>query len=131
MVSAMKWTMPVDYAREYRNRGLPLHYYLSRNKIDIDTVKMLVEACPQTLVDVNDMSLPLIPVALSNENMKIDDLRDIIIFFLSQEQSSHMIRMRDTFMDSTPLHKVCIGRTDFRIVSTYIQCMARGYSFDG
>ena len=72
----------------YNIRGLPLHYYLARkSNEDIDTVKMLVEACPQTLMAVIEFSLPTIHVALSNKNINIDDLRDIIIFFLGQEQS--------------------------------------------
>ena len=87
-------------------RGLPLHYYLERKNVGVDTVKMLVETCPQTLGDVGDMSVPLIHVAMSNRNINIDDLRDIIIFFLGQEQSSQIMRMRD-IENSTPLHKVC------------------------
>ena len=88
-------------------RGLPLHYYLAReSNVDIDTVKMLVEACPETLMAVGDMSAPTIHVALSNENINIDDLHDIIAFFLGQEESSQIIRMRGRW-NMTPLHKIC------------------------
>ena len=92
-------------------RGLPLHYYLARENVDIDTVKMFVEACPQTLVmmAVSELSLPAIHGAICNENINIDDLHDIIIFFLGQEQSSQIMRMVDGW-NSTPLHRVCMKR---------------------
>ena len=85
-------------------RGLPLHYYLERTNVGIDTVKMLVEECPQTLGDVGDMSVPLIHVALSNRNININGLYDIITFFI--QQSPPMMRMLDR-SDLTPLHRVC------------------------
>ena len=87
-----------------RIRGLPIHYYLARkNNVDIDILKMLVEACPETLMYED---YPLIHDAISNEHIKIEDLRDIIIFFLRQEQSSQPMRMLDSW-NATSLHQVC------------------------
>ena len=95
-----------DYYDDGPIRGLPLHYYLARkNNVDIDILKMLVEACPETLM--YEDYRPLIHVAISNKHIKINDLRDIIIFFLGQEQSSQMIRLVDRW-NSTSLHQVCM-----------------------
>lgn len=59
---------------EYRqSNGLPLHYYLSREKnIDIDAVKMLAEAYPQAIVthDDDEMQSTPIDLVISNSNIK-------------------------------------------------------------
>ena len=84
-------------------RGLPLHYYLSRtSNVDIDTVKMLVEACPQSLVTTEQEDFVCYPIhaLLSNRNMK-DDMLELLLFFIETDTLS--IRMLDGYQ-RTPLH---------------------------
>ena len=51
--------------------GLPLHYYLSRKKVDINTVQMMVNAFPQALQDTNnDMRYSPLHVAIANPNVR-------------------------------------------------------------
>jgi len=84
--------------------GLPLHYYLSRNKnVDFDTVKMLVEAYPQSLrVTGEDVSCYPIHALFHNENT--DKLHEILTYLLQLQPSSARILDGD---GDTLLHLAC------------------------
>jgi len=84
-------------------RGLPLHYYLSiTSNVDIDTVKMLVEALPESLVTIEQEDFECYPIhaLLSNQNIK-NDMQDLLTFFIETEPSS--VRMLDGY-ERTALH---------------------------
>ena len=85
-------------------KGLPLHYYLTRiSNIDIDTVKMLVKACPQSLVTTEQEDFVCYPihVLLSNPNIKEDDMQELLTFF--SETDTLSVRMLDGYQ-RTALH---------------------------
>ena len=55
-------------------KGLPLHYYLSRKNIDINTVQMMVNAFPQSLQNTdNGMAYSPLHIAISNPNIRVND----------------------------------------------------------
>jgi len=87
--------------------GLPIHYYLSRNKnVNIDTVKMLVEAYPQCLMTScgGEMSWPCYPIHALLYNQNANNIQEILTYLIELEPSSvHMLDGND----STPLHVVC------------------------
>ena len=69
--------------------GLPLHYYLSREKnIDIDTVKMLVESCPQALVMTDNDDIRSTPIFIVISNSNIKNKCEIITSLLDSDPSS-------------------------------------------
>ena len=90
----------------YQGAGLPLHYYLARNKnVDIDTVKLFVEIYPQSLMiqgedDEEEACYPIHAI-LSNEKTNI---HEILSYMLELEPSS--IQLLDG-RGSTPLHVAC------------------------
>ena len=84
--------------------GLPLHYYLTRkSNIDIDIVKMLVEAYPQSLV-VTDETYACYPIHAAAINSSTNNLSEIIEYFLELEPTSLRVLDGD---GSTPLHLAC------------------------
>jgi len=69
--------------------GLPLHYYLSREKnIDIDMVKMLVEAYPQAMLTTADDDIQSTPIHVVVSNSNIKNKCEIITQLLDSEPSS-------------------------------------------
>ena len=86
--------------------GLPLHYYLERKSnvdVDVDAVKMLVDAYPQALLAAdNDLKVAPIHVAISNPH--IDNLLEILAYLLESEPIS--IRLRDS-SNQALLHIAC------------------------
>jgi len=96
---------PYDYDPTTHSTGfLPLHYYLTRRKnVNIDTVKMLVEAYPEALVDMAP-----IHVALSNPH--INSMHDVIMYLFDQAGPSRI-------QGTTILHFVCgLKRVDLDVV---------------
>jgi len=80
--------------------GLPLHYYLSRDKnVDFDTVKMLVEAYPQSLMTF-DENYPCYPIHLASNGNNLE----IIEYFLELEPTSISLVNGD---GKTLLHIAC------------------------
>ena len=76
-----------DTFTELYVKGLPLHYYLSRDKnVDFDTVKMLVEAYPQSLLTF-DEEWPCYPIHLVMSNRHYINL-EIIEYLLELEPST-------------------------------------------
>ena len=97
---------------EYKVTGLPLHYYLRWNdNINDETVKMMVEAYPQSLMFASEEGegAPCYPLhaLLSNDTFAHPDcesyLCDIITCILEMEPSS--LRVVDGY-NKTPLHIV-------------------------
>ena len=83
-------------------RGLPLHYYLSRtSNVDIDTVKMLVKALPETLVTTEQEDFVCYPIhaLLSNPNIKEEDMQELLTFFIETDTLS--VRMLDGYQRTT------------------------------
>jgi len=87
---------------EFYIEGLPLHYYLSRDKnVDFDTVKMMVEAYPQSLITSDEEWLCYpIHLALSNGNINLE----IIEYFLELEPETLNLVNGD---NATFLHLAC------------------------
>jgi len=65
-------------------KGLPLHYYMARtSNIDIDIVKLLVEAYPQSLM-IADETWPCYPIHVAAQNdSNPDDMLGIIEYLLA------------------------------------------------
>jgi len=85
-------------------RGIPLHYYLSRkSNVDIDTVKMLVKACPFSLTWTEQEDFVCYPVhaLLSNPSIKEDDMQELLTFFIETVPSS---RYQFDGYHRSPLH---------------------------
>ena len=109
--SAAKWLSLVeDGINTYCCvKGLPLHYYLSRNKnFDIDTVKVLVEAYPQSLMITDegdeDEEVPCYPIHALLSNKKTNNIHEILSYMLELEPSS--ISLLDG-SGRAPLHLAC------------------------
>jgi len=99
-----KWIWPDDYDTTTHSTGfLPLHYYLARQKnVNIDTVKMLVEAYPEALVD-------MAPIHVALSNPYINSLCDVIMYLFGADPS----RIQGTAI----LHFVCrLKRVDLDVV---------------
>jgi len=93
----------------YQVAGLPLHYYLARNKnVDIDTVKLLVEAYPQSLMITDegdeDEEVPCYPIHALLSNKKTNNIHEILSYMLELEPSS--ISLLDG-SGRAPLHLAC------------------------
>ena len=86
--------------------GLPLHYYLARNKnVDIDTVKLLVEKYPESLMisdEEDDEICYPIHALLSNENT--DNIHEILTYMHEHNPASHHVL---NTISSTLLHVAC------------------------
>jgi len=87
-------------------KGLPIHYYLARNcNVDINTVKMMVEACPQSLVTSEETEeRACYPINALLHNQNIINLQEVITLLIELEPSS--VHLKDG-NDSTPLHLAC------------------------
>jgi len=87
--------------------GLPLHCYIAYNPyIDIDVVKLLVEAYPQSLMVAGETK-PLYPIHVAVriwESPNLNILREIIEYFLKLNSTS--LRVLDC-EGNTPLHFAC------------------------
>ena len=93
--------------------GLPLHQYLLRPNIDIDTVKLIVEEYPQALMVVDDTdsdsptgNLP-IHTLLWNEDIASNLLHDVLQYLIDTEPSAVRVENVDGL---TPLHVACSNR---------------------
>jgi len=83
-------------------RGLPLHYYLSRtSNVDIDTVKMLVKALPESLVTTEQDDFVCYPIhaLLSNPSIEEEDMQELLTFFIETDTLS--VRMLDGYQRTT------------------------------
>jgi len=97
------WETKDDYRQ---SNGLPLHYYLSREKnIDIDAVKMLAGAYPQAIVTHDDDEMQSTPLDIVISNSNIKNKCDIITCLLDAKPSS--ISYVDRW-GRTKLAKTCI-----------------------
>ena len=101
MTTAVERFYDVD-ERDDCARGLPLHFYLAEQRdVNIDIVKMMVEAYPQALVTADeDWACYPIHVALFNEYCGLE----VIEYLLEYEPSS--IRLLDAYGRS-PFHSSC------------------------
>jgi len=89
-------------------KGLPHHHYLARaSNIDINIVKLLIEAYPESLM-IADESWPSLHAILCNQNIDADNLKDILECLLKLSPSS--IRVLDGD-DATPLHLACQSKS--------------------
>jgi len=96
--------------------GLPLHCYLGRrSNMDIDTVKILLDAYPEALTTAGETGSPL-HVLLANPS--IADCCDIFQFLVEAAPSS--LQMTDRH-DRVPLHVACFnGNMNLKIVQILI-----------
>ena len=75
--------------------GLPIHYYLSRSSnVDIDTVKMLVQAYPDSLITGDD-EMGCYPIHALLCNINVSNLLDILAYLIESEPIS--IRIADAW----------------------------------
>jgi len=92
----------------YQAAGLPLHYYLARNRnVDINTVKLLVEAYPQSILitdEEDDDEEEAYPIHALLSNEKTNNIHEILTYMLELEPSS--IQLLDG-RGRTPLHLAC------------------------
>ena len=80
---------------------LPLHYYLARHSnVELDTVKILVEECPRSLMNEGHCH----PIHVILGNPKICELQNVLKFLLKYQPSS--IRFLDKY-DRSPLNMAC------------------------
>jgi len=95
-----------DIDEEDCMKGLPLHYYLSRKNIDINTVQMMVNAFPQALQNTdNGMAYSPLHIAISNPNIRV---HEHIPYLLTRTESS-VVRHVDRW-GMTILHIACSNR---------------------
>jgi len=83
--------------------GLPIHYYLMRDKVDVRIVKLLVEANPQSLVTA-DQDCPVYPIHACVYERSNLGAQETLKYLLEQDPSS--IRMVDV-NGKTPLNLAC------------------------
>jgi len=91
----------------YQVAGLPLHYYLARSRdIDIDTVKMMLEVYPQSLMTTGEEEdcKACYPIHALLSNECTNNLQEILAYLV--ELNPSVIRMLDGFMKA-PLHLAC------------------------
>ena len=92
--------------------SLPLHYFLSRNKsVDINTVKMMVEIYPRSLMIAREgeeeyIVYPILSLVY-NEHITPKDMLEIITFFHDAEPASLRVLDGD---NATVLHHVCYNK---------------------
>ena len=87
-------------------KGLPLHYYLSRKNIDINTVQMMVNAFSQALQNTdNGMKYSPLHIAISNPYIRV---HEHIPYLLTRTESS-VIRHVDSW-GRTILHIACSNK---------------------
>jgi len=85
--------------------GLPLHYYVARKtNVDIDIVKMLIEAYPQALQATDGVGFTPLHAIVSSENENINDLLHIIQYLIEVEPTC--VRTVDQH-GRAPLHVAC------------------------
>jgi len=105
--AATRWLSVVEDGAygDYPVKALPLHYYLSRPvNIDIDIVKLLVEAHPESLVTADD-EWPCYPIHVALYQSNDSNLQhEVLVYLIDQEPSS--VRLLDG-PGNTPLHLAC------------------------
>jgi len=85
-------------------QGLPLHYYLSREEnIDINVVKLLISAYPQSL-NICDEESTLTPLHVLFYNENINNLYDIVEYLVDYDNRNLMNKGGKGY---TPLHLAC------------------------
>ena len=81
--------------------GLPLHYYVARKtNVDIDTIKMLIEAYPQAMVTDDETYFTPLHAIVSSPNENINDLLHIIKYLI--EVAPSCVQTVDEY-ERTPL----------------------------
>ena len=81
--------------------GLPLHYYVARKaNVDIDMIKMLIEAYPQAMQAVDGVGFTPLHAIVSSEKEDINNILHIIKYLIEVEPSC--VRTVDEF-ERTPL----------------------------
>ena len=89
------------YDEQDNIEGLPLHYYVAREtNVDIDTIKMLIEAYPQAMVGDDEMYFTPLHAIVSSTKEDINNLLHIIKYLIEVEPSC--VRTVDEF-ERTPL----------------------------
>ena len=97
----------IDGLYDLNIKGLPLHYYFARDSnVDIDTVKLLVEAYPESLMIASDEEDDEIcyPIHALLYNKKTNNTNTIIKYMHECSPASHHVL--DT-SSGTPLHVAC------------------------
>eukprot|EP00579_Thalassiosira_antarctica_P015115 CAMPEP_0201944838 /NCGR_PEP_ID=MMETSP0903-20130614/53596_1 /ASSEMBLY_ACC=CAM_ASM_000552 /TAXON_ID=420261 /ORGANISM="Thalassiosira antarctica, Strain CCMP982" /LENGTH=944 /DNA_ID=CAMNT_0048487893 /DNA_START=264 /DNA_END=3100 /DNA_ORIENTATION=- len=110
--SALRHSSP---SREFSDT-LPLYCYLRRrSNMDLDTVKILVDAYPEALATANgDWRFRFTPLHVLLANPSIADCCDIVQFLVEAEPSSLQL---NCCCDGVPLHVACLNvNTNLKIV---------------
>jgi len=90
--------------------GVPLHYYVMRKtNIQIETMKMLIDAYPQAML-ATDSGLRYTPVhaILGKQDEYINNRQHALKFLLEEEPLQIQVRASDA--EKTPLHIACSSR---------------------
>jgi len=102
--------------------GTPLHYYLSRTlNLQLNTVKILVELCPESL----KLSGPedLYPIDAIIDNPEVGSYYDIVQYLVDTDPT--ILQCKDYF-EQTPLHSICRSK-NVTVTVDLVQVLVDGY----
>jgi len=102
--------------------GTPLHYYLSRTlNLQLNTVKILVELCPESL----KLSGPedLYPIDAIIDNPEVGSYCDIVQYLVDTDPT--ILQCKDYF-EQTPLHSICRSK-NVTVTVDLVQVLVDGY----
>ena len=120
-----EWNPHRQHFQECPPYGLPLHYYLSRtDNIDIETVRMLIKAYPQALIDLdeeNDDNIDrYLPIHTLLNNPNVSQMADIVNLLFSV-YPGHLIKQHAAY-GAYPLHIACENKNmDAKIVQILLE----------
>lgn len=125
-----KWDPHPEF-EEHVIYGLPLSYYLSRTvNVDIDTVKMLVGAYPQAVIDVgdDDKTASFLPIHTLLKNPNILKMADIVQYLVREcPNSIDQIAGYSQY----PLHIACANKDiDAKIIQIILDAAQVDYDAD-
>jgi len=101
--------------------GTPLHYYFSRtSNLQLDTVKILVELCPDALMFTGDAE-SYFPIHSIIDNPNVGSYHDILEYLISVDPT--ILQCEDEF-EQLPLHLICYSR---HITVELVQVLVDGY----
>ena len=84
--------------------GTPLHYYLSRtSNLQLDTVKMLVDLCPESL-KLSGSEQSYFPIHSIIENPKVGSYHEVVQYLVDTEPT--ILQNKDRY-GWLPLHTIC------------------------
>lgn len=101
--------------------GVPLHYYFSRtSNMELDTVKVLIEAYPNSLTTSGE-EVPCFPAHVLIDNPEVGTFCDIVQHLIELHPSS--LQCTDTY-DQVPLHVACYSK---HMTANIVQLLVDGW----